>query len=230
MKNAFLKLPFSFSENQLLQDLKYCKSYPFTSHFNTSDYSGDWKSIALRSLNGAIDQIYAHSSGAHNYRNTSLLDHCPYFKEIIALFECEKESIRLLNLSPNSKIKEHTDHNLAYEDRSFRIHIPIMTNQGVHFYINNTEVIMGVGECWYGNFNLPHRVENNGTTDRIHLIMDCIRNEWSDRLFAKVGYDFTAENKPYQYTEETKLKMIEELKTINTEASKALINQLKSEL
>ena len=164
MKNAFLKLPFLFSKHRLLQYLKYCKSNPFISHFNNSDYSGDWKSIALRSLNGDINQIYAHSSGAQNYKNTALLDHCPYFKEIITLFECEKESIRLLNLLPNSEIKEHTDHNLGYEDRSFRIHIPIMTNQDVHFYINNKEVTMAVGECWYGNFNLPHRVENNGTT------------------------------------------------------------------
>ena len=60
--------------------------------------------------------------------------------------------------------------------------------------------------------------------------LDCIRNEWSDRLFVKVGYDFDLENKPHQYARETKLKMIEELKTMHTEASKALINQLKSEL
>ncbi|MBG6131746.1 hypothetical protein IWQ47_003512 [Aquimarina sp. EL_43] len=228
--NAFLKLPFLFSENRLLKDLKHCQSYSFTSHFNTDDYSGNWKSIALRSLNGNMNQIYAHSSGAHNYKNTPLLDHCPYFKEITALFECEKESIRLLNLSPNSNIKEHTDHNLGYEDRSFRVHIPITTNRDVHFYIHHQEVTMAVGECWYGNFNLPHRVENKGATDRIHLIIDCIRNKWSDQLFAEAGYDFTAENQPHQYSKATKLKMIEELKTMNTERSKALINYLKSEL
>ncbi|WP_241507214.1 aspartyl/asparaginyl beta-hydroxylase domain-containing protein [Aquimarina sediminis] len=230
MENAFLKLPFLFSEDRLLRDLNYCQSYQFTSHFNTNDYSGDWKSIALRSLNGEVNQIYAHSSGSENYKNTPLLDNCPYFREVIAFFECEKESIRLLNLSPNGKIKEHRDHNLGYEDNSFRIHIPITTNNNVLFYINNQKVTMSVGESWYGNFNLPHWVENNGTTDRIHLIIDCIRNEWSDELFLQSGYNFELENKPPQYSKETKLRMIEELKKMNSETSIALINQLESEL
>ena len=39
MKTAFLKLPFHFSEEKLLQDLEVCKKYNFTSHFNKNDYS-----------------------------------------------------------------------------------------------------------------------------------------------------------------------------------------------
>lgn len=230
MENIFLKLPFLFSENHLLEDLKRCTSLPFTPHYNTKDYSGDWKSISLRSITGEVNHIYAHSSGAENYIDTPLLDTCSYFKEIISSFKCEKEAIRLLNLSSNSTIAEHTDHNLGYEDRSFRIHIPIVTNPNVHFYIHNREVLMAVGECWYGNFNLPHRVENNGKTDRIHLIIDCIRNQWSDHIFEKAGYNFEFENQPPQYPKETKYRMIEELEKMNTEASIELINQLKSEL
>ncbi|HBL80761.1 MAG TPA: aspartyl/asparaginyl beta-hydroxylase domain-containing protein, partial [Aequorivita sp.] len=52
MKTAFLKLPFHFSEEKLLDDLAICKNYNFTSHFNKNDYSGDWTSISLRSENG----------------------------------------------------------------------------------------------------------------------------------------------------------------------------------
>jgi len=228
MKNAFLKLPFVFSENLLLEDLKLCTAHKFNLHYNTSDYSGEWKSIALRSLNGDPNQIYAHASGPENYQNTSLLASCNYFTKIIDSFKCEKESIRLLNLSPNSKIKEHTDHNLGYGDGTFRIHIPVMTNADVHFYIDTKEVSMQVGECWYGNFNLPHKVENNGSKDRIHLIMDCTRNAWSDKLFSKAGYDFEFERRPAEYDETTTLRMIEELEQMNTEASKKLIQQLKS--
>ncbi|WP_234859389.1 aspartyl/asparaginyl beta-hydroxylase domain-containing protein [Aquimarina aquimarini] len=230
MENAFLKLPFLFSPQHLLEDLSYCKSYPFSSHFNTNDYTGDWKSIALRSLTGEIDQIFAHSSGANNYKDTPLLDNCTYFKKVIDTFECPKESIRLLNLSPNSTIQEHIDHNLGYEDTSFRIHIPISTNTDVGFYINSIKISMAVGECWYGNFNLPHWVENKGTTDRIHLVIDCIRNEWSDLVFKQSGYNFELENKPPQYDRDTKIKMIKELEKMNTIASTELIKQLKSEL
>lgn len=230
MENIFLKIPFLFSKKLLLEDLYICKSKLFVPHYNTKDYSGQWKSIALRSLTGEIGQIYAHSTGINNYKNTSLLDNCSYFKKIISSFECEKESIRLLNLSPNSQIKEHTDLNLGYEDGFFRIHIPIITNPNVLFYINNTLVPMAAGECWYGNFNLPHRVENNGLTDRIHLVIDCIRNTWSDNLFIKAGYNFEEENKPPVYNKETKLKMIDALERMHTETSKKLVQQLKSEL
>jgi hypothetical protein len=37
---------------------------------------------------------------------------------------------------------------------------------------------MGGGECWYINANLPHSVSNLGGTDRIHLVMDWVVNDW----------------------------------------------------
>ncbi|MHA7058774.1 aspartyl/asparaginyl beta-hydroxylase domain-containing protein [Aquimarina sp. M1] len=228
MENAFLKLPFILSEKRLLEDLEVCKSYSFTLHYNASNYTGEWKSIALRSLDGDPNQIFALASGSEEFQNTSLLDSCRCFKEIIDSFRCEKESIRLLNLSPNSKIKEHTDHHLGYEDGTFRIHIPLMTNPDVCFYINSTNVEMQVGECWYGNFNLPHTVENNGTEDRIHLVMDCIRNEWSDQLFNNAGYNFKFEQQPITYDQTTTLRMIEELERMDTKVSKELLHTLRS--
>ena len=230
MKTAFLKLPFRFSEEKLIADLEVCKNYNFTSHFNKNDYSGDWSSIALRSQNGKMDNIFALPQGDGNYKNTELLQKCGYFEEIINSFQCEKESIRLLNLKPGGVIKEHTDYNLGYEDGIFRIHIPITTNENVHFFIDSKEVKMLPGECWYGNFNLPHSVRNDGKTDRIHLVMDCLRNEWSDSLFLESGYNFEIENEQPQYSRETKLQMIEQLKLMKTETSEKMIAELQKEL
>ncbi|MDN3724476.1 aspartyl/asparaginyl beta-hydroxylase domain-containing protein [Aequorivita sp. SDUM287046] len=230
MEIAFLKLPFHFSEAKLLKDLELCNAYNFTSHFNKNDYSGEWNSIALRSQNGEMDNIFALPQAEEKYKDTALLQKCIYFKEIIDSFECEKESIRLLNLKPGSIIKEHTDYNLGYEDGIFRIHIPITTNEEVHFFINFEEVKMRPKECWYGNFNLPHSVRNDGETDRIHLVMDCLRNDWSDNLFAECGYNFEDENKQTQYSGETKLQMIEQLKLMDTETARALISELQKDL
>ena len=230
MKTAFFKLPFHFSEEKLLNDLEICKSYNFTSHFNKNDYSGDWTSIALRSQNGEMDNIFALPQGEKKYKDTVLLEKCVYFREIVDSFECEKESIRLLNLKPGSVIKEHTDYNLGYEDGVFRIHIPIATNEGVHFFINSEEVKMLPSECWYGNFNLLHSVRNEGKTDRIHLVMDCIRNDWSDKLFTECGYNFNAEKSAFEYSRETKMQMIAQLKLMDTETSRTMVAQLQSEL
>lgn len=221
-------LPFKFSEAKLLEDLKICEAFEFPRHFNTADYSGEWKSISLKSLDGDPNNIFAFSP-CKKFVDTPLLSRCPYFKQVIDSFKCDKDSIRLLNLGPGSKIHEHVDMDLGYEDRVFRLHIPIKTNKDVLFYLDNSLVTMKVGSCWYGNFNLPHRVENNGKTDRIHLVIDCKRNEWTDDLFLKLGYDFTKENLPEVYSEETKKLIIAELKLQNTQAANELIKQLIGE-
>ena len=40
------------------------------------------------------------------------------------------------------------------------------------------------GETWYVDFNLRHRVANNGATPRIHLVLDCVVNDWVSRMLA----------------------------------------------
>jgi len=218
-------LPFKFSEAKLLVDLKSCEVFEFSQHFNRDDFSGDWKCISLRSKDGDPSNIKAFSPNGE-FMDTPLLLECPYFEEIVTSLKCDKESIRLLNLTAGSKIHEHTDHNLGYEDGVFRLHIPITTNKDVVFYIDNQLVVMEVGDCWYGDFNAPHLVENNGKIDRVHLVIDCIRNEWSDAIFEKLGYDFSKENTPIQYSEETKQMIIENLKLLKTPTSEQLIQDL----
>jgi quercetin dioxygenase-like cupin family protein len=53
-----------------------------------------------------------------------------------------------------------------------------VTNKRVEFYLAGERVPMHEGELWYLDFSQKHRVENNGTTDRIHLVMDCKVNDW----------------------------------------------------
>ncbi|RZS99713.1 aspartyl/asparaginyl beta-hydroxylase domain-containing protein [Aquimarina brevivitae] len=228
MHNDVIKLPLFFSTSQLLKDLDHCKKYDFTDHYNQQDYSGTWTSIALRSSSGNPEEVFATASSSNNYKDTELLTKCLYFKEIIEGFKCPKLSIRLLNLSAGSLIKTHTDHNLSYEDKEFRIHIPITTNDLVDFTIGDHKVEMLPGECWYGDFTLPHSVENHGNTDRVHLVLDCVRNEWTDTLFKKAGYDF-AIKKEHNYDPDTKAKMIEELQKMNTPTANQLITNLQKE-
>lgn len=227
MKNTFFKIPFSFDPDRLLRDLSICEMHEWNSHFNKKDYNGSWTSIALRSSSGKENDIYALSG--RSFSDTPLLEACSYFQSIIQSFECEKESIRLLSLAPGSSIKEHRDLDAGYESGFFRLHIPIITNTNVSFIVNRNNLIMNQGECWYANFNLPHSAENKGTRDRVHLVIDCMRNEWSDKLFERSGYDFEFEKRSKEYAPETKKKIIAELSRINSATSKKLIEQLKKE-
>jgi hypothetical protein len=75
-------------------------------------------------------------------------------------------------------IREHRDAGLCLEQGLARLHVPIVTGDAVEFYLDRDLVTMAPGECWYLNFDLPHRVQNLGTTDRVHLVIDCSTNEW----------------------------------------------------
>jgi hypothetical protein len=48
----------------------------------------------------------------------------------------------------------------------------------VEFYVDDMRVVMEPGECWYLDLSRPHRVHNRGSTDRVHLVVDCRVNEW----------------------------------------------------
>ncbi len=53
-----------------------------------------------------------------------------------------------------------------------RIHIPIVTNERVHFYIDNTDFPMKAGEVIEFDNTREHAVKNDSADDRIHLIID----------------------------------------------------------
>ena len=67
---------------------------------------------------------------------------------------------------------------LDFEDGEVRLHIPVITNPDLEFILAGNRVVMQEGECWYLNVNQPHSVNNRGTTDRIHLVVDCVVNDW----------------------------------------------------
>jgi hypothetical protein len=98
---------------------------------------------------------------------------------------CPIRSVRLLRLAPGAVIREHRDAGLRYEQGEARLHIPIATNAAVEFVLDGDRHVMEAGECWYVNVDLPHRVNNRGTTERIHLVIDCVVDDWLRDHFAR---------------------------------------------
>lgn len=177
-----LKLPFQFDAARLQADLAGVLASEFVPHFNTSYYQGDWSAVALRSVGGRLDQIYPDPTAKDVYADTPLLARCNYIGEVLATLHCPKRAVRLLRLKAGSVIKEHRDHELGFEDGEVRLHLPIVTNPGVEFFVNQVRVVLQEGECWYLNVNEPHQVANRGTTDRVHLVADCVVNDWLREL------------------------------------------------
>jgi hypothetical protein len=218
----YLKLPFQFDEQKLVRDLSCISDEQWIPHFNTSGYTGAWKAIPLYAPNGDASNIFALPSRESTLLETPLLKACDYFKEVISTFQCPISGV-------GADIKPHRDHELGYEDGSFRIHIPIITNAGVRFVLDGILLTMLPGECWYTNVNHVHSVSNAGATDRFHLVIDGERNEWSDQIFLSLASE---ENFQPKHTgndsPEVMKRTIEELKRRNDSSAEALIKELEN--
>jgi len=180
-----LRFPFQFDAERLKLDVLAACESDWAPHYNAGDYGGQWRGAALRSATGATADLAARACTDGRFRATPLLARCPYFREALSVFECPLKAVRLLSLAPGSFIREHADDALDYEDGEIRIHIPIQTNPGVEFYVCGERLQLDEGGCYYVNVNLPHRVNNRGAAERIHLVIDAEVNQWVHDLFRR---------------------------------------------
>jgi quercetin dioxygenase-like cupin family protein len=199
-------------------------------HFQRAHYDGGWSVLQLRALGGAVNEVLPFALDTRGapaaYAATPLLAECPATARFLASLACPVMSARLLNLRRGAVIKPHRDAELAFEKGEARLHLPIVTNPGVEFVIDDERVVMEAGTCWYINANLTHRVANHGDTDRIHLVVDCGVNDWLREWFAAAELSHSDVRREAQEIRQ----MIELLHAMNTPASSAIIAQLEQEL
>jgi hypothetical protein len=172
------RLSLDFDPQQLRSDLQLVKAEDWVPHFNTNYFEGEWSGIALRSTGGDPKQIYPDPHAKGSAVDTPILKQCPNLRQVLESFDCPIRSARLLKLSPGSSIKEHRDYDLGFADGEIRLHIPIATEASVSFFLAGKRIQMREGECWYLDFSLPHRIDHRGVADRIHLVLDCVINDW----------------------------------------------------
>jgi hypothetical protein len=180
-----LRLPLNFDPARLVRDLEALSSVPWTRHFVPTNYEGQWAAIPLRAPAGETHPIRMIGGlpGCNSFVDTPLLDRCPYFAEVLGAFRCSLRNVRLMRLAPGSVIKEHSDPDVGFEDGLVRLHVPVLTTDQVEFFVNGSRVVMETGSCWYLRLSDPHRVANNGSTDRVHLVIDGIANDWLAEVF-----------------------------------------------
>jgi hypothetical protein len=180
-----LRLPFNFEPDLLRADLDRLSSTDWTAHFVRQNYEGDWSVIPLRGPAGAthpVMMIYSDPA-CEDFDDTPFLLDCPYFQHVLSQFRCPLRSVRLMRLARASFIKEHVDHDLSFEDGMVRIHIPVVTNKDVTFLLNGRRLYLQAGEAWYLRLSDPHSVSNYGVTDRVHLVIDAVVDDWAKRIF-----------------------------------------------
>jgi hypothetical protein len=184
-----LRLPLDFEPERLAVAMANFADAAWTEHFVRQNYDGDWSVIALRgpaSARHPIQMIYS-DPGCQDYADTPALTASPYFREVLAAFACPLQAVRLMRLSPGSVIKEHHDNDLSFEQGMVRIHIPVVTNADVDFRLNGVRCAMAAGSSWYLRLSDPHSVANRGVSDRVHLVIDAVVNDWVGTLFERAA-------------------------------------------
>ena len=124
-----------------------------------------------------IRMIYS-DPGCTDFADTPLLAATPYFRAVLAGFACPLQAVGLMRLASGSLIKEHTDLALAFEPGTVRIHIPVTTNAEVDFRLNGVRCTMPAGSSWYLRLSDPHSVANRGMSERVHMVIDAVVNDW----------------------------------------------------
>ena len=179
-----IQLPFTFDSEKMLEEFSALKLGGFE-YYNV---------IPLRSPSHLVDTSIPFPPPAKDYAdgswcdwfNTNELENAPYIKSIVEQFQehTKVTLVRLLRLAPNSVVKEHKDVTLGLEvEKSvIRLTVPILNKEHNEFYLNNTLVHMKPGECWYMRLTDPHKVINNGGTERVNLTIDMVPNDWVRNL------------------------------------------------
>ena len=229
----YLQLPFVFNAALLQKEVGgLSNNIQWVNHYQTLHYEGEWSAIPLRSVGGSADNIIIHPTQDVTYKDTVYLKRCPYIQQVLQKFACPLKEVRLLKLDAGAIIKDHRDVELNFESGEIRLHIPVVTHPDVEFYLDNERMDLKEGECWYMNFNLPHRISNNSPVNRVHLVIDAEVNDWVKELFTnsaivvkKETEDFSAEHSP-----EVKRQMIIRFREMNTLIANQLADALEIEL
>ena len=222
---AQLNIPVPIIEIQR-ETMQLLESKSWLPHYNQYHYTGAWDVLPLRTPGGDSNNTFADLMNQENYQDTPILEQLPVTKRLLHNLQCEKLSARLLNLKAGAVIKQHRDYELAFEKGEARLHFAIFTNNNVEFYVEDKLLRMDEGQCWYINANLMHNVANYGITDRIHLVVDCVVNNWLENIFDQ--------SEKYSRDEEKdigrQLLIIENLRLQQTDSANALADKLEQEL
>lgn len=93
----------------------------------------------------------------------------------------------IFRMRPNGVSRIHRDNNAAWE-RTLRIHIPIITNDGAYLLAEGRSKHLPVGEVWTFNNQDKHSAIN-GNAMRVHMIIDVEPNPRLTTLMAQADFD-----------------------------------------
>ena len=177
---------------------KLFKLPKFSNHYSNYNKRKSWSAVSLRGYKPEPEFMTKPSEMSKKWQeenkdaifemqDTYLYDDFVEVRELVQMLKADEvHRIRFMKLkSGDGELDRHTD---LVDDESgvgdgklMRIHFPVITNDQVLFESwdltgNKQCVNMRVNEGWLLDTRKPHRAVNEGTTDRIHLVVDVVAN------------------------------------------------------
>jgi Aspartyl/Asparaginyl beta-hydroxylase len=173
----FIQLPLLFDVGVLAAEIASVRESEWMDH--PAGYAG----------NSFLPLIAAHGDPSNQgfdgpMRPTPFLSEArPYLRETLGALGAVLGRTRLMRLTGHAEVSEHSDVNYYWRER-MRVHVPIITQPNVRFYCGDQETHMAAGECWVFDTWSLHRVVNDQTESRVHLVVDTVGGEGMQRLLA----------------------------------------------
>jgi hypothetical protein len=165
LKQPFLKLPISFDAEALATEVGALPRSAWTPH--PGHIIGN-EAVRLITPNGAPTDAISGPMAA-----TEHLKSCKYVQQIMAEIGGVWGRSRFMGLAAGAEVPQHIDINYYWRTH-LRIHIPVTTNPRVLFTCGGETIHMAPGECWIFDSFRWHEVQNKGSEQRVHLVLDTV--------------------------------------------------------
>jgi hypothetical protein len=169
LQAPFLQLPVLFDAEALAAEIAALGEEGWLPH--PSGYAGN-DFLPLISVYGEP----SNEAFEGPMRPTPWLARCPYLGQVLAALGATLGRTRLMRLSGQAEVTPHVDVNYYWRER-MRVHVPVVTQPTVRFMCGASEINMKAGECWLFDTWSLHRVINDATESRIHLVADTVGGE-----------------------------------------------------
>lgn len=178
----------------------------FANHYSNYNTKNAWSAFALRGYYPDPLRIEKpeemNDKWRENHKNeipflqdTELYKYFPTIEEHLYKYNTKIHRVRIMKLTPGGgELQRHTDQ--VDPDAGTKIgqlarfHFPLETNPRVIFstwdnFDQKQDYHFGVDEIWYLDTRKPHMAVNNGTTDRLHLVVDFEVNDYIQFLITQ---------------------------------------------
>lgn len=162
----FIQLPLTFDADRLAEEIHALGEGPWRDH--PAKFPGNSMLPLVASKGDPADESFAGGMAP-----TPELKACPYLMQVMESFGATLGRSRLMRLEGQAEVTPHTDQGYYWAER-VRIHVPIVTQPTVRFECGDAAINMAAGTCWIFDTWRNHRVFNDSSLKRIHLVADSV--------------------------------------------------------